>query len=266
VGSLVFTDDRKAEVFNSYFNSVNVDDNGTLPDFPHRAKADVSLDTVEFTTEKIHKVIRKHKPKHTGNPEDFSPYLVKQLITALPVPLLLLFSSFLSVGKIPSSWKNAIITPIYKKGLSSDPANYRPISLRSVFGKLMERVIAVDMTNYLLTNKLLNPSQYGFLSKRSTLTNLVESVNDWTVSIENKVYNRVAYIDFSRAFDSVSHVKLLYKLSPMVLMAFFSIGLLTFCQNVHTLLESVAPCRLLVIFEVVLYKVVVSVRSYIWFT
>jgi len=51
-GSLVFTDDRKAEVFNSYFNSVNVDDNGTLPDFPHRAKANVSLDTVEFTTEK----------------------------------------------------------------------------------------------------------------------------------------------------------------------------------------------------------------------
>ena len=51
-----------------------------------------------------------------------------------------------------------------------------------------------------------------FLSKRSTLTNLVESVNYWTVSIENKIHNRVAYIGFSRAFDSVSHAKLLHKL------------------------------------------------------
>jgi len=47
---------------------------------------------------------------------------------------------------------------------------------------------------------------------RLTLTNLMESVNDWTVSIENKVHNRVAYIYFSRAFDSVSHAKLLHKL------------------------------------------------------
>ena len=211
-GTFVSSDYDKAEVFNSYFNSVNVDDDGKLPNFPRRAEANVSLDAVEFTKEKVHRVIKKLKPKLTRDPDGFSPYLVKQLITGLSSPLSLLFNSFLSVGRIPASWKNSIITPIYKKGPSSDPANYRPVSLTSVFGKLMERVIAVDMTNYLLTNKLLNPSQHGFLSKRSTLTNLIESVNDWTISIENKVHNRVAYIDFSRAFDSVSHAKLLHKL------------------------------------------------------
>jgi len=211
-GSFVFTDDNKAEVFNSYFNSVNVDDDGTLPDFPRRAKTNVCLDGVQFTEEKIRRVIRKLKPKSTRDPEGYSPYLVKQLICALPGPLSLLFNSFLSVGRIPSSWRKAIITPIYKKGPSSDPANYRPVSLTSVFGKIMERVIATDMTDYLLTNSLLNTSQHGFLARRSTLTNLLESVNDWTISIENKHQNRVAYIDFSRAFDSVSHAKLLHKL------------------------------------------------------
>ena len=97
---------------------------------------------------------------------------------------------------------------------ASDPANYRPVSLTSVFGKIMERVIAADMIDYLLRNNLLNTSQHqhGFLSKRSTLTNLLESFGDWTISIENKLPNRVAYIDFSRAFDSVSHPKLLHKL------------------------------------------------------
>jgi len=128
----------KAEVFNSYFNSVNVNDDGTLPDFPHRVKANVNLDAVEFTMEKIRKVIKKLKPKLTREPEGFSPYLVKQLITALSGSLSLLFSSFLTVGRILSYWKNAIITPIYKKG----PANYRPVSLTSVCGKVMERVIA----------------------------------------------------------------------------------------------------------------------------
>jgi len=58
----------------------------------------------------------------------------------------------------------------------------------------------------------MNTSQHGFLFKTSTLTNLLESLNDWTVSIENKSQNRVAYIDFSRAFDSVSRPKLLHKL------------------------------------------------------
>ena len=81
-----------------------------------------------------------------------------------------------------------------------------------VFGKIIERVIAADVTNYLLSNNLLNASQHGFLSRRSTLTNLLESVNAWAISIENKHQNRVAYIDFSRAFDSVSHTKLLHKL------------------------------------------------------
>ena len=86
------------------------------------------------------------------------------------------------------------------------------MSLTSVFGKAMERVVATDMLDYLISNKLLNVSQHGFLSKRSTLTNHLESISDWMISIENRFFNRVAYTDFSRTFDSVSHPKLLHKL------------------------------------------------------
>ena len=76
----------------------------------------------------------------------------------------------------------------------------------------MERIVAAETLDYLASNKLLNASQHGFLSKRSTLTNILESLNDWTISMENKIHTRVAYIDYSRAFDSVSHSKLLHKL------------------------------------------------------
>ena len=212
-GSFVCNDQRKAEIFNCYFSSVNVEDDGKLPNFPNRTKDDVSLDMVQFTPEKIYRVVRKLRPKMTCDPEGYPPFLLKQLISVITHPMSLLFTSFFSVGSIPSSWKRAVITPIHKKGSLADPANYRPVSLTSVFGKIMERIIAADLLDYLLGNNLLNSGHHGFLSKRSTLTNLLESVNDWTIFMENKHKSRVAYVDFSRAFDSVSHQKLLIKLA-----------------------------------------------------
>jgi len=73
----------------------------------------------------------------TCDPEGYSPFLLKQMVSALADPLSLLFSSFFSIGRIPSA--------IFKKGVSSNSANYRPVSLTSVFGKAMERVVAADM-------------------------------------------------------------------------------------------------------------------------
>jgi len=128
-----------------------VDYDGNLPEFPRRAESNTMLETVQFTAEKIYKVTRKLKPKMTCNPDGYSPFLVKQLVSAFADPLALLFSSFLSIGKIPSAWKRTIITLIFKNGMSSNPANYRLVSLTSVFGKVMERVVAADMFDYLLT-------------------------------------------------------------------------------------------------------------------
>ena len=120
--------------------------------------------------------------------------------------------SFMSVGQIPAEWKSAIIIPLHKKGMSSDPSNYRTISLTSVFSKLMERVVVLDLLAYLQSNNLINKQQHGFLKKRCTATNLLESLNDWTLNIENGRRQPIAYIDFAKAFDSVCHSKLLAKL------------------------------------------------------
>ena len=76
----------------------------------------------------------------------------------------------------------------------------------------MEKIIVEQMLKYLLTNNLISKQQHGFLSRRSTATNLIESLNDWTVKMENRQGQSVAYIDFAKAFDSVSHPKLLTKL------------------------------------------------------
>ena len=77
----------------------------------------------------------------------------------------------------------------------------------------MERAVVASTLKYLNDNKLLSDCQHGFLSKKSTFTNLLESVDDWTLALERNLGQAVAYIDFTRAFDSVSHDKLLLKLS-----------------------------------------------------
>ena len=110
----------------------------------------------------------------------------------------------LSVGYVSDDWTKAIV-PVLNllKGVSGDVANYRPISLICVACELME---------HLGYNNPLSQAQHGFVSGHSTCTNLLECLNEWTLTIQNKKTVTVAYIDFARAFDSVSHNKLLAKL------------------------------------------------------
>ena len=104
--------------------------------------------------------------------------MLKNLAGRLAYPLSLIFNSFMSTGSVPEAWKSAIVTPVYKSGLSSDPCNYRPISLTSIFCKLMERIMVAEMLQYCKQNELISKEQHGFLAKRSTTTNLLESLND----------------------------------------------------------------------------------------
>jgi len=85
-----------------------------------------------------------------------------------PFTIALLFTQLFSVAFVPSEWKNAIITPVFKKGVASDVSNYRPISLTCVASKIMERVVATKIFNHLHCNNLLSCTQHGFVKGRST--------------------------------------------------------------------------------------------------
>ena len=79
----------------------------------------------------------------------------------------------------------------------------------------MERVVLLDLLLYCRTHKLISKQQHGFLSKRSTVTNILSCLNDWTCTLTNRESVAVAYIDFQKAFDSVCHSKLFSKLSSL---------------------------------------------------
>ena len=214
-GSLLSNDSEKAELLNDYFASVCTADNGIMPSAILRAPDGIKLENVHFSPEVVARTIAKIKPNTSPGGDGLPPLVIKKLARCLSTPLSSMFTSFLSVGKLPSEWKTAVVTPIYKSGLASDCSNYRPVSLTSVICKIMERIIANDVLVYLRKNNLLSRAQHGFLSKRSTVTNLLECLSDWTLGIKCKYNTDVIYIDYAKAFDTVCHSKLLCKLSAI---------------------------------------------------
>ena len=116
------------------------------------------------------------------------------------------------LNHVPHNWLKAIIVPVFKKGVAGQLSDYRPISLTCVPNKILERVLVRAIHAHLCNNNILHSSQHGFCKGRSTTTNLLESFNDWTMTILSKEQHVVVYVDFSKAFDVVSHPKLFARL------------------------------------------------------
>jgi len=116
------------------------------------------------------------------------------------------------VGALPPEWLTAYIVPVFKKGTAGDVSNYRPISLTCVPCKIIERRIAGKICDHLYSNNILCSAQHGFVRHRSTCTNLMECFNDWTVCVQSRQQITIVYIDFSKAFDVVSHNRLFTRL------------------------------------------------------
>ena len=101
------------------------------------------------------------------------PKLLKEIVEQISAPLTKLFNLSLEEGTVPSEWKEANITPLFKKRSRNKSENYRPVSLTSVVCKLLEKLIRDHMVEFHLKHKLINTAQHGFLKARSCLTNIL---------------------------------------------------------------------------------------------
>ena len=98
------------------------------------------------------------------------------------------------------------MTPIYKKGCREDPGHYRSVSLTLVPEKIMEQIVLREITRH---NQGIRPSQHGFTKGRSCLTNLISFYDLVTRLVDEGKAVDVVHLDFSKAFDTVSHSILL---------------------------------------------------------
>ena len=141
--------------------------------------------------------------------------LVKIAAPAIASPLCYIINSSLDMGIFPDNLKIAKVKALYKKGSPKLLTNYRPISILPVFSKIFEQVANKQISGYLENNNLLNSQQYGFRKNRSTNLALSELTTKVLTSMNNHNLLLGIFLDFSKAFDTINHSILLYKLRTM---------------------------------------------------
>nr|CAH8858117.1 unnamed protein product [Trichobilharzia regenti] len=198
------------ELFSKHFARLYTLENDEVVDFPR--KTDECLSDIIFTTHEIDKAVANLKLSNTTGPDGISSVLLKKGGNDMSLLLLKLYSISLSDGTYPNCWKKSYIVPIHKYGPIADINNYRPINITSVVSRVMEKIVKTQIIQYLLSNDLLSPSQYGFLSRRSCITCHLDYFDYITQSIDNGRSVTTLFLDVSKAFDKVPHIRLLTKL------------------------------------------------------
>nr|VZI09754.1 unnamed protein product [Spirometra erinaceieuropaei] len=168
---------------------------------------------VQFTEDMVlNEFLRLEESKSPG-PDETPATMLKMLTSALSKPLSMLFHTSFENAYLSTDWKSSWITWLYKGGSQVSANNYRPVSLTSVCCKIMEKIIKQQLMQFLEHNHMFTDSQQGFRKGRSCVTNLLYCLEHWTRAVYRGDMVHAIYIDFKKAFDSVPHHRLLYKLS-----------------------------------------------------
>ena len=160
----------------------------------------------------VHHIIKTFKNNKSPGADNIGPKILKEIAHEVIPPLTYIFNLSFSTGVVPDSLKLAKVIPIYKKGDKSEPGNYRPISLLTVFDKIMEKLMCYRLRDFLQRNKILYEFQFGFRKRHSTILALMEVIDNIYQHLDQHEFIMGIYLDLQKAFDTVNHDILLYKL------------------------------------------------------
>ena len=145
-------------------------------------------------------------------PDQIPIIVLKTCAKTLAPGMTKIFQKSIDYGELPDDWLNANVAPVYKKGDVHKAENYRPVSLTSVTCKLLEHILCKHILTHLEKYNILTSLNHGFRSGYSCDTQLIVTLNDLLQSYDQNKQTGVVILDFSKAFDTVPHDKLMYKL------------------------------------------------------
>jgi len=213
-----------ANEFNKYFTSIASKLNENYTDLD----GGISLDDVPSFSDYLprscptsiylsdcnqHEIIEIITELKNGKSSDIPIHVVKKSAKMISPHLEKFFNQCMQEGTFPDELKLGRISPIYKKDNEELFENYRPISTLPVFGKILEKLIYRRLYSFLISKGIITENQFGFRKGHSTSHALNYSVNHINSQIKNKKHVLGIFLDLSKAFDTISHSKLLYKLN-----------------------------------------------------
>ena len=211
-----------ADLFNDYFSTIGSNIAKKVPisslsaspqDFMTFSNSKFSFTTVSES--QVKKLIDELDGNKAVGLDNIPAWILKQTSDIIVPHLTYIFNLCLKTGTFVDEWKKAKVTPIYKGGSHSDMNNYRPISVLPLVSKIFEKIVFKQLYSYLSSNDLLLHKQSGFRPGHSTATCLISQINEWLLNIDNGLVNGVLQVDLKKAFDTVDHHILAFKLSAL---------------------------------------------------
>ena len=209
-GVLESDNHSKANILNDQFKSVFTNEDDTLPtlgpsNYP-------TIPDIQISQEGIIKLLQNIKTHKAPGPDGITPFILKVAAEEIAPALCMIFERSLESGELPSDWLSANISPIFKKGDRTAASNYRPVSLTAICCKVLEHVIHSHIMHHFDKHSVLTTKQHGFRSNHSCESQLLLTTHDLALSLNNRQQTDLVIMDFSKAFDTVPHNRLLLKL------------------------------------------------------
>jgi Reverse transcriptase (RNA-dependent DNA polymerase) len=180
---------------------------------PLGCDAQDSFVLAHLTVQQAERMLSLIKPDTATGPDELPAFLLKKLASSIAPQFTLIVNASYDQYCFPEQWKRANIVPVWKgKGSKTEPSNYRPISILPVLARVFEKEVARQLTLFCDTREIIPKEQFGFRSKSGCEVALIHALDGWMGAIDRGHYVGALLIDLSKAFDTVSHQKLLVEL------------------------------------------------------
>ena len=162
------------------------------------------------------RVVRDLKPGKAAGPDDLHNTLLKNLPNRCWAEITHIFNRCLCEGVHPRTWNTANVTPVPKPGKKLDrPSHYRPIAVSSCLGRVLEKIMADRLQTYCIARRIFTNNQCGFQPNRRTADVITILLNDARSCLDHNKPCVAVALDFSKAYDTIWHAGLLFKLSTI---------------------------------------------------